>query len=134
MIRLQKTPRKKGSIIKNNDVLEQPFASYLAYMNINFVRQFKPLKDRKYKVDFYLPDYNIIIEIEGGQWIQGRHQRGTGFRLDIEKYNALTFAGYGILRLTTDHFLKVGARQYNVAGYSKNLIKDIVERCGKQNG
>ena len=122
-----RTPIKKPSNVKSNDLLELPFAQYLAYMNVKFVRQFKPLKDRKYKVDFFLPEYNVIIEIEGGQWINGRHQRGYGFKMDIEKYNAITMAGYTLYRLTTDHFLKVAPKQYNCSGYSANLIKMIVE-------
>lgn len=121
-----RTTKTKLSTVSNNDVLEFPFAQYLAYNKVNFIRQFKPIKDRKFKVDFYLPDYNVIIEIEGGQWIQGRHQRGIGFKLDIEKYNILAFAGYKVFRLTTDHFLKVGLKQYAVVGYSATLVKDII--------
>ena len=59
-----RTPIKKSSNVKSNDLLELPFAQYLAYMNVKFVRQFKPLKDRKYKVDFFFPEYNCLIEIE----------------------------------------------------------------------
>jgi very-short-patch-repair endonuclease len=122
-----RTPIKKLSNVKNNDMLELPFAQYLAFNNVKFVRQFKPIKDRKYKVDFFLPEYNVIIEIEGGQWINGRHQRGIGFKVDIEKYNTITMAGYTLYRLTTDHFLKVGLKQYACVGYSANLVKHIME-------
>lgn len=33
---------------------------------------------RKWRIDFYLPEYGIAIEIEGAVWKQGRH---TGQRL-----------------------------------------------------
>ena len=50
--------------------LEDPFAQWLSFKNIKFVRQFKPFDDRRFKCDFFLPDYfcqfhmNHIIELE----------------------------------------------------------------------
>ena len=73
-------PRKKTQ-------LEDPFAQWLVFKNIKFVRQFRPFKERRFACDFYLPDYNIIIEIEGGQWINGRHQRGTGWYTNMPSGN-----------------------------------------------
>ena len=113
-------PKKKGQ-------LEDPFAQWLSFKNIKFVRQFQPFKDRCFKCDFFLPDYNVVIEIEGGQWINGRHQRGTGYKNDIEKYNMITLAGYKILRLTTDHFMRISKDSYAVSGYSSKIIDLIME-------
>lgn len=48
---------------------------------------------RKWKIDFYLPEYGIAIEIEGGAWTRGRHTRGKGFINDMEKYNEISIAG-----------------------------------------
>lgn len=131
-----RTPKQfsKPKHVKNNDVLELPMAQFLSFNNVNFVRQYKPIPKRLYRCDFYLPDYNVIIEIEGGQWIHGRHQRGYGMQKDIEKYNLLTLLGYRLLRLTTDHFMKVGNNQYAVNGYSAQLIKDIATTWSKKNG
>ena len=113
-------PKKKGQ-------LEDPFAQWLSFKNIKFVRQFQPFKGRRFKCDFFLPDYNVVIEIEGGQWINGRHQRGTGYKNDIEKYNMITLAGYKILRLTTDHFMRISKDSYAVSGYSSKIIDLIME-------
>jgi very-short-patch-repair endonuclease len=113
-------PRKKSQ-------LEDPFAQWLSFKNIKFVRQFRPFKERKFSCDFLLSDYNVIIEIEGGQWINGRHQRGTGYKNDIEKYNMITLAGYKILRLTTDHFMRISKDSYAVSGYSSKIIEMIQE-------
>jgi very-short-patch-repair endonuclease len=111
-------PRKKSQ-------LEDPFAQWLSFKNIKFVRQFRPFKERRFSCDFLLSDYNVIIEIEGGQWINGRHQRGTGYKNDIEKYNMITLAGYKILRLTTDHFMRISKDSYAVSGYSSKIIDMI---------
>ena len=113
-------PRKKSQ-------LEDPFAQWLSFKNIKFVRQFRPFKERRFSCDFLLSDYNVIIEIEGGQWINGRHQRGTGYKNDIEKYNMITLAGYKILRLTTDHFMRISKDSYAVSGYSSKIIDKIQE-------
>ena len=113
-------PRKKSQ-------LEDPFAQWLSFKNIKFVRQFRPFKERRFSCDFLLSDYNVIIEIEGGQWINGRHQRGTGYKNDIEKYNMITLAGYKILRLTTDHFMRISKDSYTVSGYSSRIIEMIQE-------
>jgi very-short-patch-repair endonuclease len=118
-------PRKKTQ-------LEDPFAQWLVFKNIKFVRQFKPFKERRFACDFYLPDYNVIIEVEGGQWINGRHQRGNGYKNDIEKYNMITLAGYKILRLTTDHFMRISKDTYTVSGYSSKILDMIQENHEKE--
>ena len=112
---------------KKKNQLEDPFAQWLTFKNIRYVRQYKPIKDRRFSCDFYLPDYNVVIEIEGGQWINGRHQRGTGYKNDIEKYNLITLLGYKILRLTTDHFMRISKDSYVVSGYSSKIIDMIME-------
>ena len=118
--------RKKINSVSANKKLEEPFARYLIFRNIKFVRQFKPFEKRKYKCDFYLPDYNTIIEIEGGQWIGGRHTRGKGFQNDIEKYNKITLAGFRVLRLTTNHFQKIGVNQFACVGYAAKLLEEVI--------
>lgn len=125
------TKKPAPTTVKRNNQLEDPFAQYLVFNGFKFVRQFAPFKERRYRCDFYLPDYNVIVEIEGGQWVNGRHQRGAGFIGDIEKYNALTFAGYRVLRLTTDHFMRISKDTYIVSGYSSKLLDRIVEAFEK---
>ncbi len=53
---------------------------------------------RKWSADFAIPSARLLIEIEGGAWIGGRHTSGAGFVGDMEKYNAATCLGYRILR------------------------------------
>ena len=63
-------------------------------------REFKFHPKRKWRADFaHLPS-RTLIEIEGGAWVGGRHNRGTGFVKDAEKYLEAVLAGWRVVRLT----------------------------------
>jgi len=55
---------------------------------------------RKWRCDFYLPQYGLVIEKEGGVWSGGRHTHSVGFMSDLEKYNELTASGLSLIRVT----------------------------------
>jgi len=54
-------------------------------------------------MDFAWPDKKIAVEIEGGVWGLGRHNRPKGFIADTEKYNAAAEMGWTVLRFTGTH-------------------------------
>lgn len=60
--------------------------------------QFHP--KRKWRIDYAWPDRRLAVEVEGGIYNRGRHVRPVGFLGDVEKYNALTMAGWALLRFT----------------------------------
>jgi very-short-patch-repair endonuclease len=66
----------------------------------SFVREHKFHLTRKWRLDFAWPEQKLALEIEGITFAGGRHQRIGGFRRDCEKYNALTLAGWSLLRVT----------------------------------
>ena len=54
---------------------------------------------RKWRADFaHLPS-RTLIEIEGGIYVNGRHNRGAGFAADLEKYLEASLAGWRVIRL-----------------------------------
>ena len=55
---------------------------------------------RKWRFDYLFDD--VALEIEGGVWIRGRHNRSVGFLGDLEKYNAAAILGYIVLRVTPE--------------------------------
>lgn len=57
---------------------------------------------RRWRLDFAHPATRIGIEIEGGTWVQGRHNRPQGFAADCEKYNSAAELGWRLFRLTPD--------------------------------
>lgn len=55
---------------------------------------------RRWRADFAHIESRTLIEIEGGIWIQGRHNRPQGFAKDAEKYLEAALDGWRVLRLT----------------------------------
>jgi hypothetical protein len=56
--------------------------------------------DRKWRFDFAWPDQMIALEVEGGIFTRGRHQRPAGMLADIEKYSTCAAMGWALIRTT----------------------------------
>lgn len=86
--------------------LEDLFAWQLGVLKLpEPVREYRFAKPRQWRFDFAWPEHEprpFAIEIEGGRWVQGRHNRGSGFGDDCEKYNAATDLGWDVYRFTED--------------------------------
>lgn len=76
----------------------------LKHYKLNVVSEYKFHPERRWKADWYLPDYNTIIEYEGLMAKKARHTTVTGYTKDCEKYNAATLMGIKVLRYTTINF------------------------------
>lgn len=78
---------------------EDTLALHLRAHKIPFEREYRFHPERRYRADFYIAP-NLLIEIEGGVWTQGKHGRGSGIVKDIERQNAAVLLGYRPLRFT----------------------------------
>ena len=56
---------------------------------------------RRWRFDYCHLPTQTAIELEGGIWGRGRHNRPAGFIADCEKYNAAARSGYSVFRLAT---------------------------------
>jgi len=87
-----------------------------------FVRQYAPWPAvRQYRFDFAKPDLRIAIEIDGGQWIHGSHQRAQRYESDCDKLNSAALDGWLVLRFTTNHL-------YNRIDEMLETVKMAIDR------
>lgn len=95
---------KRESAKARSSVLEETMAVQIRAAGIPApVREYRPFTDRRWRIDFAWPSQLVALEVEGGTYSSGRHNRPAGFNADAEKYNALAIAGWMVLRVTTDH-------------------------------
>ncbi len=73
---------------------EDEFAQHCAIYKVAVECEYRFYPKRRWRSDFAIPSKHILIEIEGGTWIQGRHSRGKGMAADMEKYNYAAIMGY----------------------------------------
>ena len=78
---------------------ETLLAVQLEQAGIPFEREFVLAPPRKYRADFYVAR-DLLIEVEGGAWIGGRHSRGSGMENDCEKSALAAARGYRFMRVT----------------------------------
>ena len=63
------------------------------------VRQrLREAKLQDWRFDFAFPGAQLAVEIEGGAWDYGRHQRPVGFHEDLLKYEAALKLGWTVYR------------------------------------
>lgn len=82
---------------------EETLAQQLRAERFAFIRQYKPIPDRKFAFDFYVaPD--LLIEVNGGTWAKGNsgHSSGTGLARDAEKVSLAAAYGFRVIVATTD--------------------------------
>ena len=82
------------------DELENMLAFQMKAYGIHAEREVlfaKESLNRKWRADFKIG--NLLIEVEGGIWVNGRHTRGKGFINDCEKYAEALCLGYRGLRI-----------------------------------
>lgn len=75
-------------------------------LGVQLVKEFKFHETRRWRFDYAMPDLKIAIEIDGGVWVNGRHNRSAGFLGDLDKFNAAASLGWVVLKFTPQNQLK----------------------------
>lgn len=65
-----------------------------------FERQFRIHPDRKYMADFFFPKGRLVVEVDGGGYVAGRHSRGAGMERDAEKSALIAQMPARLIRVT----------------------------------
>lgn len=121
-----------------NKQTQKYFIAYVKQeLKLDVVCELQFHTSRKWRFDYAIPAHKIAIEVEGGAFksrtfvnkkgkeittIGGRHNSGTGFINDMEKYNAGTTLGWRILRVTPENLLKQN---------TLDLISQIINNLNK---
>ena len=88
-------------------LLEKNFEQLLKLRGVKgFTRELKFCPTRRWRFDFAWIDEKVAVEIEGGIFMQGRHNRGKGMEADMEKYNWATINGWRVLRYSGSNFVR----------------------------
>jgi len=106
---------------KGEDVIGK-IVSALSALGFKATREYKFLRDRRFRFDAALPAHHIAIEYEGGTYTNGRHTRGKGYANDCKKYTLAAMEGWTLLRFTVD-VTKEKNYEYRIADDIRRLIE-----------
>jgi very-short-patch-repair endonuclease len=65
-----------------------------------YEREYRFHSTRRWRFDFAWIDRMLAVELNGGTWVRGRHNRGSSVQGDYEKLNAAQLLGWRVLQFT----------------------------------
>lgn len=91
-------------------------------LGVKITPEYKFHPDRRWRFDYAIVDERIAIEIEGGLWLQGRHNRPLSMIKDFEKYNNAAMLGWRILKYTPQQIVNTRQVEKDVKNAIENAI------------
>lgn len=84
-------------------------AAQLNQERILFAQEYRFHPERKWRADFAIPVLstdsepvmNLLVEVDGGTWINGKHNRAGSIQKEYERSAAAAIMGYRMIRCTT---------------------------------
>lgn len=75
-------------------------------IGIECIKEYQFHPSRKWRFDYAFAEQKVAVEVDGGVWIGGRHNRPKGYIRDMEKFNAAAAMGWVVLKFTPDELYK----------------------------
>ncbi|ENV46206.1 hypothetical protein P255_02961 [Acinetobacter brisouii CIP 110357] len=98
--------KKQRAALDMGSIGEEDLSVQLRYKGINYVKEYSFDPTRNFRADFYLTDFNLLVEVEGGTRGKSRHTTHDGYSTDLIKYNSAQILGFSLLRYTTEQVKK----------------------------
>lgn len=80
--------------------VEDLLAFQLTAYQVPYERNFRIHPERRFAADFYLRAPALVVEVDGGGFVQGRHSRGQGIENDCEKSALIACLPARLMRVT----------------------------------
>jgi len=124
-MRIAKSKTKKPAAKKLSVHEEALRLDFRAAGISSYVREHRFHPVRMWRFDFAFPERKIGIECEGGIWSPdgGRHNRGSGYEADAEKYNEAALHGWRVFRFT-ERMIKSGMAIRTIVSALELFIPD----------
>lgn len=74
--------------------------THLCELGFTIAQEWPFASGRRWRFDFAILRPKIAIEIDGAVWTNGRHNRGSGYVKELEKFNMASLLGWRVF-----HFL-----------------------------
>ena len=84
-------------------------------------REFKFEPTSRCRLDFAWPNRKLAVERDGGNWINGGHNRGSGRKRDNDKANAAAVLGWRVMHYFPQQLLRAETLAQVKAAYDLEM-------------
>ena len=106
LIDKQERTGKKQAVLSHLPTAADLLGLQLQEAGLHYETEFLFHPTRKWRADYAVRRRSgppLLVEVEGGSMMNGRHNRALGFENDCEKYAEAMVLGYAVLRVTSRH-------------------------------
>ncbi len=79
--------------------------------------ELRHIPGRRFRLDYAWPDHRIGLEVQGGIWTRGKHSRGAGQKIDMEKNNLGILHGWRVFQCVP------GSEVHTIEGFIKPAMQ-----------
>lgn len=89
-------------------------------------REYRFCPPRRWRFDFAWPLFKMAVEIQGGTWIHGRHNRGAGFEKECERRRWCARLGWRVFEFTGKEVKNETAINWMIAQFQAEQLDSMI--------